>query len=136
MSKSTPIWWNVWPWDLLIFIAEHKRIGNSNRLNLNGRSDEEGTKGILGINDLLPADGPCNIITSITLGCNVRTLHHVPLVMCGGSRDLSTITGQPTFSISLYGGKPAIFNEFKNSIEKWIASSAVSVESIEVYVTV
>lgn len=63
----------VWPWALLIIMAEGRRIGNWSRLNSNGKSD-----GIIGIQGM-STSSPSNMVASITLFIRLFTAGRVPL---------------------------------------------------------
>ena len=76
----------------------------------------DGMNGILGMNAVFPAARLCRIMTSIAWQVLIR--HRVPSVMLGGSKDLSTMIGQPIFRVSLCGGSPGTCKEFKNSTGK------------------
>ena len=56
---------------------------------------------------------PLEILAFIIWCERLVTMHLVPLVTLGGSKDRSIIIGAPTFNNSWWGGRPDISNVFK-----------------------
>ena len=116
---------------LLIVFAKRGLTGNWTVLNWNGSSLSDGINGILGVMITSPANGPWEILASMRLGEPFVMIHLVPFISLGGSNDCKRMIGHPFFNMSIYSGRLESLTEFRNSVGKWSASSAVIAESID-----
>ena len=112
-SRSNPQIDIVWPCDLLIVMANAKRIGNCRRLN--GMGESEGIIGIRGRRTTSPSNLPFKIIASRTLPIIFFMTNLVPLHSLGAFKFRSKMIGEPIFNRKLCSGIPGKSSEFKNS---------------------
>ena len=105
-SRLIPATANDWPCALLIVMAKAKRIGNCNRLKVNGISSV--IIGIRGMKTSSPLAHPVRIVASMMQLCNFFTQSLVPLQSLGVSKFLKSIIGAPTLRVKLCGGTPGI----------------------------
>jgi hypothetical protein len=112
--KSKPQIYIVWPWDLLIVIANVNLIGNWKRLNYIGIS--VGIIGNCGNNIFSPRNLKLKMMALKTFFINFLMTNHVPLHNRGGFKLRINITEDPIFSCKLCGGMPGKSNKFNNSV--------------------
>ena len=92
----------VWPWDLLIVIANAVLTGNWRRCHSNGYSLNLGMNLILGIRTIRPI-----LHWSSLLSIHLSNINRVPLQrLWRGLMFLSSISGMPCFRQSRCCGKP------------------------------
>ena len=89
----------VWPWDLLIVIANANIIGNWRRLNW--ISTSVGIIGIRGSNIFSPRNLPFKMMASITFFINFLMTNRVPFHNHGLFKYRSKITGDPVVSYAV-----------------------------------
>ena len=115
-SKRTPTLSKVCPCDLLMVIAKHNRTGNCSRRIVKGNISPVDSNLILGMRAICPKKDPVKIshfkIVEEISSTRSRVPLQSPFLV---SRFLSNITITPTFSNSLWGGKPLGVSEFRNS---------------------
>ncbi len=107
---------NVWPWFLLIVIANATRTGNWRRRKTNGQSVPEGDMMMRGMNTCLPTLFPMMISASMTRWPNLLTINLIPLHNpIDWLRLCNKRIGTPTLSSSSWFVIPLNCKMFKNS---------------------
>lgn len=132
LGRYNPTFDRVWPWLLLIVIANATFNGNCLRRILNGSFVSEGVISILCNHTVSPTLVPVITFASIIWFASMVICNRVPLHKpSSGSIFLIIITGVPTLSLRVWLGSPEMFIPLRNSGQKIESSfELVSVGSI------
>jgi hypothetical protein len=112
----TPIVYSVYPWALLIVMANAGRNGNCHLRRVKGiLSVSKGMMLRWGMKTRMPLSGPVVISASIMCYISLTTISRVPFAKPPGIFR-SKITGQPSCRVKVWGGTPDMLREFRNSV--------------------